>query len=302
MVAARAVGIEFPERARPVRHVFVVRERFVEELIAAARLRQKFKPHDVPDERVRLVDIGIEPFLNTVRAELIEQDRPEFRIRFRRGRLKEEREILADFGSVALLNFERSVLFANRVVDEEFAVERLLADFRAHLLRFHTPFEDAVKLARRVENKSVKHIVRVVYVLNKVVRGRPLDEDPARQFFEQTVGILIFRQEIEQLDDLVAKRFDRRLIRRTARIFLKLRNEPHRPRGNKDAVVMVGGIAHGQHAVGQAFKRFGKLVVFKEDLFDVGRSGQVERDARGKEAVAQPSGALAVRAVGERVD
>jgi len=65
---------------------------------------------------------------------------------------------------------------------------------------------------------------------------------------------------------------------------------------------MVGGVAHREHPVGETFETLGEHVVFKERRFDVGLARKIEGDARREETGAEPSGALAVRAVGEDVD
>ena len=63
-----------------------------------------------------------------------------------------------------------------------------------------------------------------------------------------------------------------------------------------------GGIAHRKHPVGETFETLGEHVVLEERRLDVGFPGKVEGDARREETVAEPSGALAMRAVGEDVD
>ena len=60
---------------------------------------------------------------------------------------------------------------------------------------------------------------------------------------------------------------------------------------------MVGGIAHGQHSVGEKRKMLRQEEVLQEGALNIRAPGQDALNARGKEAVAQPSGALTGGAV-----
>ena len=64
---------------------------------------------------------------------------------------------------------------------------------------------------------------------------------------------------------------------------------------------MVGGVTHGQHAVGQKREFLRTLKVFQEIFLHPGVATEIGGDARREETVAQPAGSLARRAVREDV-
>ena len=247
------------------------------------------------------MNLRIAALLHAIRAELVQKRRPQLRMRFRGRRLEEEREVLADLRSVAA-DLKGSVLFTNRVVDEELAVKRLLDHFSANFTRLFAPFLHVVKRADDLQNARVRHIARVVHVLNKIVRLRPFDKNPARKLFKKSVGILVLLEEGHQLLNLFAHRFHKPRILRARRKFAKFHNEPHRPVRDVHAVVVIRRIAHRQHSVGNMFEALRQHEVFQKRLFRRDGAREIEGRTRRKEAVAKPARALAMRTVGENVD
>ena len=100
VIAAGVIGVIFPKGSRPVRHIFVIGDRFLQKLFPTAGHREEFQPDDVPDKRIRLMDFRIFPLLNAMGTELVEKLFPKFRMGFRRRGLEEEREILANLRPV----------------------------------------------------------------------------------------------------------------------------------------------------------------------------------------------------------
>ena len=85
-------------------------------------------------------------------------------------------------------------------------------------------------------------------------------------------------------------------------VFLELDHEPQGPVGNEVAVVVVGGVAHREHAVGEMGEPLGQQEILEEVLLDACVAGEVLGDPGREEAVAQPARALARRAVHKQVD
>ena len=156
---------------------------------------------------------------------------------------------MADFGAVAE-NLEGTVFLADGVVDEELAVKGLFTHGFANLFRLISPCGNVVEIGGGFEYGGVAHIARVVDVLDEIIRGGPFDEDPAGELFEQSVGILVLLKEFEELFNFTAQSLNDRLIDGSRRVFSEFKNEPHRPVRNIDTVVVVGGIARREHAVG----------------------------------------------------
>ncbi len=148
-----------------------------------------------------------------------------------------------------------------------------------------------------LEDAGVEHVGRVVDILDEGVGGGPFDEDPAFQVFEQAGFIFEGLEIVEQLHDTWLEGVDQGAVATAGEVFFQLDDEPHGPVGDKDAVVVVGGVAHGQHAGGQELEGFGQEVAFELVFFDGGVAGEVECDAGGEEAVAEPAGPFAGGAV-----
>ena len=99
-----------------------------------------------------------------------------------------------------------------------------------------------------------------------------------------------------------AQGVDQFAVAAAGQVFLQLDHEPQRPVGDEDAVVVVGRVAHRQHAVGQMGELRRQQEVLEEVLLDGRVAAQVGGDAGGEEAVAQPAGPLARGAVHEDVE
>ncbi len=225
-------------------------------------------------------------------------------MRLRRGDAEEEREVLADLAAVA--RDLQLAVHAAGVVHEELAVERLpggssrgcVPASRASSGRSYRRPSGGEDVRRRACSRGSSRPARTRW-------PSTTRRTPSSGSFSSRPSA--FRKRLKN-----SRSFEHARVggpRRVSRSPLRARysssstHEPHRPVRDEHAVVVVRRIAHRQHARragGRTSRAAGK---FSRKFLSMRRvAAQVLRHARGEEAVAQPAGPLARRAVHEDVD
>ena len=179
--------------------------------------------------------------------------------------------------------------------------KRIDAELVLHPRRALTESRIAVEVVHRFERRRPEHVRRVIHPADEitVVAPAPLDEDPAFEVFEKSVRVIEPLEELHEAVDLLPRDLLHPLVARAPDVVAELENVPHGPVRDVDAVVVVRGIAHRDHPLGQIRRLRGEGVVFEEALLDEILPREERLGAGGDIAVSEPSGALAVRAVGE---
>ncbi len=285
-----------PQGARGVGHVGEIALDVVVQFGVQVVAVEQVKAQIVADEGVGGVDLGVQPLRPAVVAEGVDQNIPQFGVALGGGHIAEEGIILAGLG--ALTRQDQFAVHPHGVVAEEARFGHgHLGDGGPQSGGTGDEFVVPVQGAEVGEQARIEHIGGKGHILRQFIGFGPLQEHPTFQFLEKSELVLERLEIVEQGVHTGFGVLNEGAVAGAAEVLAEFHTIPHGPVGDKGAVVVVRGIAHGEHPLGEILELLGQKEILQKCPFKRGFSGQGVLHAGGKETVAEPAGALAGGAV-----